>query len=740
MRLQSNSFFTLCVEATFSLIFAFILGTFLSTSAGSHEPAPASPGTLLKADSVHVDHELSLIIARGQVQVYGKDRILKADTVSYNRITKRLTASGHVELFEPSGDVLSANYIELSDDLRDGFLKGLGAVLTDDSRLAAVSGVRIGGHTTQLNKAVYSPCALCKADPERPPLWQIKSETILWDEIEKEISYTDATFEMWGVPVFYTPYLSHPDPSVHQKSGLISPTVGSSSSLGFILSSPYYFALAPYHDLTLSPLVTTKGGIFMGSQYRRRFQSGEINLDGSIGRSRRIIETSTERRTEKPRWHINSGAKFDLSKHWRTKIKLQRASDQTYLRQYPYYGVDSVNTLISQGVAEGFYGQNYLRFRSFWFQGLRESDRDKKTPYILPLMEGSYISKPLGPWGLRWTLNGNTLVLGRQKGTQVRRASLDSGAHIPYLSPFGDVYTFGINLRTDLYHVHQPTLDKFHQSRVAGFTGRVFPQGYINWRYPFINNQTAYQLLLEPCLSFITGPNVGAQHRIPNEDSPILEPDDHSFMDRNRFPGLDRLDGGTRLNYGLKFSTTLKSGGTGYMFFGQSHSFSEPSSTLNTTGLDRKWSDYFGHIGLTFTPYADLRYRFRLDRNSLEPNRSELVGRFGTPLFNVTVDYISLPKFIGEEKGQSGKQAQVELQSNFIKSWTARIGTTRDLGKGGGALSEHAGLLYQDECFGLDMSFTKTHYEDRDLKPETILMFRLIFKNLGEGRVPLPLS
>ena len=52
---------------------------------------------------------------------------------------------------------------------------------------------------------MFSPCQLCKNDPDRAPLWQIKARRAVHDQEEKEVRYRDAWIEMFGIPVIYTP-------------------------------------------------------------------------------------------------------------------------------------------------------------------------------------------------------------------------------------------------------------------------------------------------------------------------------------------------------------------------------------------------------------------------------------------------------------------------------------------------------------------------------------------------------
>ena len=68
-----------------------------------------------------------------------------------------------------------------------------------------------------MENVVYSPCDVCRS---KDPLWQIKARKVKHDAKNQDVYYNDAFIEVKGVPVFYTPFLSHPDPSVKRRSGL----------------------------------------------------------------------------------------------------------------------------------------------------------------------------------------------------------------------------------------------------------------------------------------------------------------------------------------------------------------------------------------------------------------------------------------------------------------------------------------------------------------------------------------
>ncbi len=116
--------------------------------------------------------------------------------------------------------------------MKDGVLRDMRAILAQNGRLAANGARRTGGEINEMANVVYSTCNLCKSDPTKPPLWQLRARKAVQDLEHKKIEYEDAVLQMYGIPVAYFPYFWHVDPSVKRASGLLIPSVGESSGLG----------------------------------------------------------------------------------------------------------------------------------------------------------------------------------------------------------------------------------------------------------------------------------------------------------------------------------------------------------------------------------------------------------------------------------------------------------------------------------------------------------------------------
>ena len=516
----------------------------------------ASPGdepTLISADEVSYDRELGVVTARGHVEISQGLRVLLADAISYNLRSDVVTASGHVSVLEPTGEVISADFVELTGDLREGFIRDIRVLMSDDSRVAAASGLRTGGNRTVFRNGVFSPCAPCRDDPDRAPLWQLKASKVIHDQENQKISYSNAWLEMFGVPVLYTPYFEHPDPTVERKTGFLAPTVGSSSQLGAVVQVPYHYVFGPTADFTFEPIATSKQGIVLAGEYRQLFTFGEHSFRGSGTIADREDDDGSTKKDEL-RGHIDAEGRYDLSDNWRAGFDLNRATDDTYLRLYRF---NDDSFLTSRVFAESLNGRDYSSVQAIVYQGLREDDRNRESPIVAPLTEINLLSEPAFADSVV-RMDFSTLALTRPEGRDTRRASIKAGWYLPYIDPIGGLYKLEAGVQADGYWTQDfvPGSDVVNPDPPTESTlaGRFFPQLALQWRYPWVGHGTLLDQVIEPVAQVVLAPNGSNPDDIPNEDSLDFEFDDTNLFSLNRFPGRDRVDPGSRLDYGLKWS------------------------------------------------------------------------------------------------------------------------------------------------------------------------------------------
>ncbi|MBT7943796.1 MAG: LPS-assembly protein LptD, partial [Alphaproteobacteria bacterium] len=674
----------------------------------------------LSADEMNFDQEQGLIVATGNVEIINGARRLLAERISYNQKTDVVTASGNIQLVEPGGERVFGERMEISGDLKDAIIKGLGIILTDRSRIAASGGRRSAGTTTEMRQGVYSPCKLCETDPSKPPLWQIKAVKVIHDKNSKSIEYRDAWLEVLGVPVAYTPYLSHPDPTVKRQSGLLAPSFGGSSDLGFVGRIPYYFNLGDHKDATVTALLTGNEGSGGIAEYRHRYRKGTLDTTGSL-----IVGDNQE----DVRAHIKAKGRFDFDDTWRWGFDLHRATDDTYLRRYGFGSPASLNTRI---FTEGFRQRNYFAANAYAFQGLRSTDDSDTEPVMLPLIDFNHLGKP-DRFGGQTILDVNFLAIARDEGTDTRRLSIRPGWQLPFVDGLGGVYKFSLGLNTDIYQVDH--LERDGEDNFSGLSARVVPQIKLDWRLPFVRNDGNVSQVIEPIAVAIYSPYGGNSNKIPNEDSTELEFDDTNLFSSNKFSGIDKVEGGPRFAYGVKWGAYGKGGGNTGIFIGQSVRLKADDTFAVDSGLEDKFSDLVGRVNITPGPHLNLLYRTRLDGDNFSPKRNEFTFSAGGKALRANANYVFIQsprdsEFAGRE------EINFSIKSKLNRFWRGSFGGVNDLAAKE-ARQFNAALVYEDECVVFTTRASRTFYEDRDLEPSDEITVNLLLKTLGEIRTDL---
>ena len=671
---------------------------------------------LMTADELQFDDQLGIATAKGNVEISQGSRVLLADTVTYNQRDDVVTASGNVILVEPTGEVLFAEFAELTDDMREGFLRGFRMLLEDNSRLAAVSAQRRGGIETQLNQGIYSACRDCVGFGGEP-LWNIKARSVIHDQERREVVYRDARLEVLGVPIAYTPYLSHPDPTVKRESGFLTPTFSNSDDLGPALSTPYFWAISRDKDLTFKPVLYVENFPLITAEYRQAFGDGELRALASG------VYDNTNSDHERSRGHIDAEVRFDIDDQWRWGTNLKVASDDTYLNRF---GNEDNDTLTSRAYVERFEQRNYAVAETIFFQGLRIEDDQDKIPFVLPKVDYNFVGEP-GDYGSFMTLDANFQQLVRDEGTSSQRVSLYSGWHLPHTSSIGVVTNLSATLQTDLYNVSDVRVPSGDTE--TGLAGRIFPQLVAEWRYPWMRRAVSNGVLFEPIASLVLAPNGGNDSRIPNEDSLDVEFDDTNLFSPSRFPGKDRVEGGNRFVYALRGGVYGERGGSSTFFVGQSYRFRENSDFAVGSGLNDNRSDIVGRLTISPNKFLDLVYKTRLDADNYDSKRIEIGGAYGPRALRVNGTYIFFDETVDFPERE---EIFAALSSDITDQWSARVDTRRNLSNDGNTLSWGASLRYNCDCLDFTIDYRRTFTRDRDVPPEDTITVRAEFRTLGE--------
>lgn len=731
---------TLCCVA-FILATASLFSSGAGYAAESVLPAVAAekPNNPIafNADELQVKDNDRLVIATGHVEIIQNPRILTADRVEYNRETGLMIAEGNVSLMEENQNVVFADRFEITGDLKNGFADHIRLLLADNSRLAAVGGERRDGNKTILQKAVYSPCAPCQEHPEKAPLWQVKARTAVNDEVSKDVIYRDAVLEFAGVPVFYTPYFSHPAPDVYQRSGLLSSSVGSDRELGGVVRTYTYFAIDPYLDTTLEATATANQGEVLGSEWRKRWDFGSLDIGGSLSNSDRSRGIGANKETiDTPvRGHFFANGRFDLNDEWRSGFDILRSTDDTYLREFRYSEEDMLRNRL---YAEYFNRRDFASVDAYYFQDLRPGISEN-SPYVIPVAKYQMLGDPGTTFGGRWKIDTGMQSLYRPQGADSYRTDLSGDWERRWQLPGGFLATTNLGARGDAYITRDQDQSPFSTGSAKNddTQTRFLPSAQTTVSYPMVADLGWAQHSLEPLASVIVSPSLSNSKQIiiPNEDSRDLEFDSSNLFSDNRFPGDDRVESGTRVIYGLRSGWY---GGWGFTrtFLGQSLRLDDDQILPENTGLEDNVSDIVGSLRSQIHDYIDVDYRFRVNQSDLNSRRQEVTSLIGKPSLRANISYLLADGALTTDVPQDREQLYSGLSSALTDTWSVGGYNRRDLGERDGSLATGLYVAYRDECFNLSLNTQRNFTNRSGLESGDTIFLRVGFKNLGELESP----
>ena len=360
---------------------ALMLAQAAAQAAETDPNAVGKAPSVITSDTLIYDTEHGIVTASGNVEISTNQRRLLADEVRYDQKSGKVVARGNVVQIEPTGDALFGDEVEVTSDLREGFVQTVGIVLKDNSRIAATQGTRREGNIVTLDRAVYSPCPLCK-DGSGGPLWQIKARRVILDEQAQTVSYRDARLEMFGVPFLYTPYFRHPAPGVTRQSGFLTPTFGSSSELGLVASTPYFFVLGPSRDFTFTPIITQNAGVVLAGEYRQQHTNGYTQI--AAGGTYASLDTADRESEEGKdfRGYVKATGGYVVSDHSVAGYDVYLTTDNTFLDRY---GIDNQQVLQSRIFLEGQEDRNFWSRERLLLPGpadLRRPGQDPGGPAV----------------------------------------------------------------------------------------------------------------------------------------------------------------------------------------------------------------------------------------------------------------------------------------------------------------------------------------------------------------------
>lgn len=692
-----------------------VLMTALTAPAAAAEATAgeSAPQVALIADAISYDENSGVVRATGSVQAFFEGRTLTADEIVYDLEADSVSATGAVTLRTESGETVYADMAELDADLREGLIAGARGVIEGDGKIAAVEARRVEDRYNVLERAVFSPCEVCFDHPV--PLWRIRADRIVHDQVEREIHYENAYLDVFGVPVAFLPYFRHPSPEVERATGFLPIELGRDRAFGLFLKTPYYIVIDEHSDVTLTPFVATDDGGLVETEYRRRFENGFIDLDLTFG----VTEYEDGDGFE-PRIGGFGIGRWTLEPGLYTGFDFAFAADDPFLRRYDYTNRDR---LLSEAFVRSYDGADFSTASVAFLQSFRDAEPQETIPFALPEISVSRSFAAPGVGG-ELKLGFNTLGLVRIDGRDVARASFLADWSRQTVTSGGLVLRGFADARADIYQIGD---DPAFDDEAYRFSPRIGLEA----RMPFIRAEDdGVAHIVEPVIQFAYAPTV-FDDDIPNEDSVAVELDEMNLFETDRFTGFDRRETGAYATLGANYERIDPSGLSLKATAGRILRFAETDDFSDASGLDGDASDYVAAASLDYRDWLSLDMRGRFG-DGLGLNRAEIGGALAFDPLTFSGYYLFVDADPTEGSFDDRSEIDVSASLALTRNWTLGGEARHDLivdrfVTAGGVLS------YEDECAALDVYVARRFTESDSAPRGTSFGVRVRLFGAGSG-------
>jgi len=593
--------------------------------------------TFIAADQIAGKNDAE-VVAEGNVELRKRNSILQSDRLTYWQDMDEMEASGNVRLSR-DGDRVRGPKMRMKMEDSTGYFEqpeysirriktGSAATLWTGTEERASPELTTGQGAAarmefegegkyRLTDATYSTCTPAAGhDPD----WFARTTDLRLNYDDEEGTARNATLYFKGVPILYSPWLTF-SLNNERKSGLLTPTLGSTSRGGMEYTQPFYWNIAQNMDATIAPRLMSKRGILWNGEYRYLNPSfsgsmqGQFLPDDKLEHKRRSSYSIDHRQT--------LGAGFSGT------LALNGASDGTFFSDLANgSSVVAQTNLLRQGT---------LTYGSTWWSAnlLAQSYQTLQDPSLPPVTE-PYRRLPQVtvnanrgdlPLGMSFAFSGEhvnfrnpTLVEGR-RFTLYPQISLPLQTAVLNLTPKIGLHSTSYNLD----HQAAGTPEKLTRSvPIFSVDSGVAFERDVDWL-----GKTLTQTL-EPRLYYLYVP-VRDQSQIPIFDTGIADFNFAQIFGENRYSGGDRIGDAnqatamltSRLLDPLTGAEILRAA-FGQRFYFSTQNVGLPGEVLRS---DRQ-TDFLGSISGRVLPktYADAGVQYNPQLSRIE--RFNIAGRY----------------------------------------------------------------------------------------------------------------
>ena len=677
---------------------------------------------------------------------------ISAKQFFYDTKLKIIKASGNVVLTDKNKNKFFFEEFEYDQIKLIGKGKRVRVKTTEGIYLKSKDAIiKKSNDTIELNFADFTTCSKIKNDNnEFCPSWSINSKKTTHNKKERKISHKHAVLKLKNIPVFYTPYITHPDPSVKRQSGFLPPIVKTLTNIGRTIQVPYFWSLDVDKDITITPTYYFNEHDLLKTSYRQAFKNGFLNIETGYSKGYKRLNKTGRTKGSRNYFFTEYNKKlpnfvFDNSD---IKIKIQKISQQNFVR------VNKINTKlfkndirILENTLQISSNKKNKRFnlKIGAFENMDVFDNAKYT-YYLP--DGAYQQNKNYK---KFNLNFNSFFQGKkfeknQKQGKVRNSVLiDTKKLILKKNGIDTMLKFALH-NNNIYN-----------DNVAGLKNNLNIDNYFTLAsdssLPLAKFSKKKYQLIKPRV-FIKYTSGKMQDASSNEK--IMNYSDIFSM--NRTNNLDTPEVGTSAGYGIDYlfsennlsksgiSKKLSSG------FGQVYRTKAQSLMPNKSSLNNKSSDFVGYLKYDLygqnnnyknnkddkikflsnfeKNFLTFNYKFNLenDLSEFSKNSIELSGNYKK--FNTSLKFEEKNNHIG-----SNRSGNLNIKKLFRDNYYMSFDGKKNL-KDSSSEYLRYGINFENDCLITSLTFSRDFYTDKDITSSKTLIFGIVLKPFADNFAP----
>lgn len=583
----------------------------------------------------------------------------------------------------------------------------------NDPRIYGVSSEKTG-NITKVKKGIFTSCQI--TDGCSP--WSIKASEISHNSDKKDIIYKNSVLRLYDIPIIYFPKFTHPDPTVRRRSGFIQPSFQNSDILGSSISTPYFHELSSSADFTFYPTIFDSDIYMNRGEYRKEEENSNFIADFGFTKG---YKPAIPHEKSNSISHIFSQFNKDLNyKNFNSselEISFQKTNKDTYLKVFDN-NLSNINKNIKpnddklKSAIKLNLDHEKFNFDTgiLSYEKLSGSNNDKYQ-YVLPYYNFSKEILVNSIFNLDFQSSGNNNLTDTNKVKSLVENNL--------LLNSTDFFTErGFKNNLNIFFKNINSIGKNAENYKS--SPEFDLKGLINFEtvFPLMNSNDSSNNLLTPKMSLRTNPkdmkNYSDSSRIINTNN---------IFNINRLGLLDTVEEGTSLTLGLNYKKEAIEDINKFFelkLAGILRDINQESIPIKS-GISQKTSNLFGSANYNLSENVVFKYDFSIDNDLYTFERNKISASLDMNKFNTSLSFI-------ENNGKLGSSNVLEntLGYNFNdeNSLTFRTRRNKEIN-----FTEYYDLVYEykNDCLVAGISFKKSFYQDRDLKPVEDIFFTINF-------------